>query len=151
MSHWRRGVALLALALLGPPLAAAVGELARTPEAWGAWRESTRLFDLAANTAALTTGTLALVLPPGLFTALVLYRSDLPGRSFFRRLIVVALFVPLPLLASAWQAALGSGGWLAWERGPWEPWRLGLPGAVWVHGEWRHHRNGWYWVEGHWR
>src|SRR5258708_2817710 len=118
MSHWRRGGALLALALLGPPFAAVVGELVRTPSAWAAWRESARLFDLAANTAALAAATLALVLPPGLFAALLLYRSDLPGRFVFRRLIVVALFVPLPLLASAWQSALGSGGWLAWERGP---------------------------------
>src|SRR5262249_47277397 len=126
MSHWRRGAALLVLALLGPPFAAIVSELARTPAAWDAWREAPRLLKLAANTLALTAATLALVLPPGLFAALLLHRSDLPGRFTFRRLIVVSLFVPLPLLASAWQSALGSGGWLAWERGPWEPWRLGL-------------------------
>jgi hypothetical protein len=36
-----------------------------------------------------------------------------------------------------------------WVPGRWE--RRPRAGAVWVHGEWRHHRNGWYWVEGHWR
>jgi iron(III) transport system permease protein len=46
--------------------------------------------------------------------------------------VVVSLFVPLPLLTSAWQAALGSRGWF----GPTEsgrPWLTGMWAAVWVH------------------
>jgi hypothetical protein len=31
-----------------------------------------------------------------------------------------------------------------WDRGP-------RPGAVWVNGQWRQHRDGWYWVEGRWK
>src|SRR5207237_877239 len=49
-----------------------------------------------------------------------------------RRVIVVSLFVPLPLLTSAWQAALGGGGWLG-PTDPGRPWAIGMRAAVWVH------------------
>src|SRR5205085_83788 len=75
---------------------------------------------------ALAGGTLALTLPAGIVLAALLYRSDLPGRVALRRLNVVALFVPLPLFATAWQAAVG-------VTGPARPWATGLAAAVWVH------------------
>src|SRR5205823_9704829 len=68
----------------------------------------------------------------GMLLAALLYRSDLPGRTGLRRLVVVSLFVPLPLLTSAWQAALGSGGWLG-PTDPGRPWAIGMRAAVWVH------------------
>src|SRR5262249_53492218 len=64
-------------------------------------------------------------------------------------LTILTLFVPLPLFASAWQAALGTGGWLPvafWRTPPppddpdltpaglfWKPWAQGLGAAIWVH------------------
>ncbi|MFL5340125.1 MAG: ABC transporter permease [Gemmataceae bacterium] len=148
MTGWRRTVALVWLALLGLPALALGRELLRHPGAWSAWSEAPRLLALAKNTFFLVGGTLALTVPAGVTLALLLERCDLPGRRLFRRLVVLMLFVPLPLQASAWQAALGGGGWLplpVWRTvAPddpdfvpggisWKPWALGLPAAIWVH------------------
>jgi iron(III) transport system permease protein len=82
-------------------------------------------------------GTLALCLPPGVVAAVLLYRTDLPGRRFLRGLTLLTLFVPLPLFATAWQVVLGPEGWLpapGWSAGgAWAPWAQGLGAAVWVH------------------
>ena len=131
--------------LLAPPLGTLAWELLRHPAAWSAWSETTRLLTLLRNTLALVAGTLVLSLPVGCLAALVLYRSDLPGRRFFRQCLILALFIPLPVLASAWQAAFGSNGWFSlgsWQTTspdltggpiPWKPWASGLPAAIWVH------------------
>ncbi len=133
------------LLVVGPPLAALAAELAHYPTAWSAWAETTRLVQLIRHTLILIAGTLALALPLGVVSAWLIFRSDLPGRAWFRRLVVLVLFIPLPLLVSAWQATLGRGGWFAlrfWEsaaqnptpgRIPWKPWAVGLPAAIWVH------------------
>ena len=93
----------------------------------------------------LIAGTLLLAMPVGVVAAWFMFRTDLPGRRLLRRLIVLILFVPLPLLVSAWQASFGRGGWFAlrlWETAPpnqtigmipWKPWAQGLPAAIWVH------------------
>src|SRR5262249_14657873 len=118
------------------------------PASWQVWADAPRMVTLIRNSTLLVTGTLALALPAGTAAALVLERSDLPLRRALRALLPLALFVPLPLVASAWQAALGSDGWLAlpvWrtvapddpDLAPtgiaWKPWARGLPAAVWVH------------------
>ncbi|HLW65809.1 MAG TPA: hypothetical protein VKS79_10855, partial [Gemmataceae bacterium] len=148
MRRWYWATGLVWLALLALPAFALLRELVIHPTAWQAWVEWRRLLDLAGNTFALTTGTTVIALPLGFFTALLLYRSDLPGRHFFRSFIVLALFIPLPLLASAWQSALGSNGWLPisiWRIVPptdpdysptgisWKPWAQGLTPAIWIH------------------
>jgi iron(III) transport system permease protein len=84
----------------------------------------------------------------GVAGAVLLYRTDLPLRGLFRFLVVLTLFVPLPLFASGWQAALGSGGWLPaafWSAPPagdpdgsptglvWKAWGRGWVAAVWIH------------------
>src|SRR5262249_39398500 len=89
-----------------------------------------------------------LALPLGILGAILLYRTDLPLRALFRFVTVLTLFVPLPLLASAWQATLGSDGlislasWSTPAQGDpdispsgivWKPWAMGLGPAVWVH------------------
>ena len=55
---------------------------------------------------------MAATVPLGTAAAVLLYRTDLPFRRTFRFLTILALFVPLPLFASGWQAVLGSTGWL---------------------------------------
>jgi iron(III) transport system permease protein len=141
-------VAIVLLAGFGWPLAFPLIELLRQPTAWRAWDDTDRLAELAENTAWLVGGTLALTMPAGVAGAVLLYRSDLPLRRFFRFLTVLTLFVPLPLFTSAWQAALGVGGWIplaSWNTPPvgdpdiartgisWKPWAQGIGAAIWVH------------------
>jgi iron(III) transport system permease protein len=136
---WRLVIASILFALIGVPLTLPIVQLLRDPEAWQVWRESGRLLELAENTAFLVGGTLALTVPLGIAGAVLLYRSDLPLARPLRVLTLLALFVPLPLFASAWQATLGAGGWLmtlGWlpDSGrPWQPWTLGIGAAIWVH------------------
>lgn len=133
---------------VGIPLVALLVELFREPAAWQAWTEWKRLVSIIKNTSLLVAGVLAICIPMGTLLALLLFRSDLPGRVTCRRILVLALFIPLPVLASAWQATLGSDGWLTlpgWQTTdpsdpdfkttgiPWKPWATGLPAAIWIH------------------
>jgi iron(III) transport system permease protein len=141
-------IAGVLLLLVGLPLLLPLATLGRSPAAWSALLETTRLALLARNTLLLVCGTLALAIPPGVAAAVLLYRTDLPLRRLLRWLTVLTLFVPLPLFASGWQAALGSGGWLAlpaWTTPApddpdrtitgiaWKPWAQGLSAAIWIH------------------
>ena len=73
----------------------------------------------------------------GTAVAWMLLRSDLPGRKTGVSIIVVLLFLPLYLQASAWQAGFGQEGWYSTSaprtRGGGEPWLAGWNAAVWVH------------------
>ncbi len=138
MTRWRLMIASILLAVLAVPLAAPVGQLLSDPTAWRSWTEAPRLLTLARNTFFLVAGTLALALPLGIAGAVLLYRTDLPLRRFWRFLTILTLFVPLPLFTSGWQALLGSGGWLplpAWSGSGavWTPWGQGIGSAVWIH------------------
>jgi iron(III) transport system permease protein len=147
VAPWRCGIALLLLGLLGVPLALPL--LATSGADFRAvWGEAGRLRVLAGNTAALVAGTLLVCLPLGVGAAFLLHRTDLPGRRGLRAAALLALFVPLPLATSAWQAVLGSGGLLpfgAWNAprpaafsdapggGAWAPWGQGVGSAVFLH------------------
>jgi iron(III) transport system permease protein len=138
VTRWRLAVVLALLLVVGVPLAQPLLDLASRPGAWETWAEADRLGPLAWNTILLAAGTLALALPAGALGAVVLYRTDLPLRRLFHFLTVLTLFVPLSVLTSAWQAALGAGGWLPvalWGERPSQPWGSGLPAAVWVHAQ----------------
>jgi iron(III) transport system permease protein len=127
------------------PLLAPLAGLAADPSAWQIWSEAQRLGSLAGNTLALVGGTLLLALPMGILGAVLLYRTDLPLRRTFRFLTLLTLLIPLPLFASGWQAAVGSGGWLplaVWNipraaevlgSNVWTPWGQGIGSAVWIH------------------
>jgi iron(III) transport system permease protein len=125
------------------PLAGSIAELVRTPSGWNAWKEADRLYDLGINSAALVAGTLVLSVPLGVAAVIMLRRTNLPLRSWLERFVLLGLFVPLPLLASAWQAAIGRGGVIpAWffDDGrmlsaavPKKPWVSGLPIAILLH------------------
>lgn len=149
MNAWRVLMGMGLLVLLGAPVALPLAELWNSRAAWSVWTEHERLVHLAGNTIRLAAGTLLVAMPAGTFSAVLLYRSDLPGRQCFRFLVLLALFVPLPLFASAWQATLGAGGLLplgAWTTPAvddpdvaaigltWKPWAVGLPAAAWIHG-----------------
>ena len=148
MTRWRVAVGLVLAAFLGIPLALPVVRLLAHPAAWRVWGEADRLLSLARNSAGLTAAVVALAVPLGTGAAVLLYRTDLPFRHTFRFLTLFALFVPLPLFASGWQAVLGSGGWLPltwWNPsrpgvfsatapgGVWAPWGQGIGSAVWIH------------------
>src|SRR5262249_1631400 len=135
VSRWRLAVAALFVLVVALPLATPLVELLRSAEGWDALTETERLLSLARNTVLLVAGTLIVTLPLGIALAVLLYRTDLPGRGFFQGLLILSLFVPLPVLASGWQAALGSGGWLpvALWRSPDQPWAQGMAPAIWIH------------------
>src|SRR5262245_24442563 len=128
MTLWRLAVAAVLVVVIGVPLAQPLMDLVSHggwPQAWTDYKD---LFLVAGNTFLLVAGTLALALPVGTAAAVLLFRTDLPFRKALQIATVVSLFVPLPLLASAWQAALGTGGWLPvvlWEDRPGQPWTQG--------------------------
>lgn len=145
---WRWGLAILMLTVIGVPLAMPFVDLLQHPEAWRVWQETGRLASLAENTLCLVVGTLAFAIPAGTLSAILLYRTDVPGRSIFQFLAILALFVPMPFLVTAWQSAFGAGGWLSvdhWIQAGsgdsdmtslgtvWKPWVQGLPAAIWIH------------------
>src|SRR5437899_180429 len=106
MTRLRLALAGVWLILFVLPGVVLLRELVRYPQAWSAWTEATRILPLLRNTLALAVGTVALTTPLGALLGFVLYRADLPGRVTLRRIVILAMFVPLPLLATAWQAAL---------------------------------------------
>jgi iron(III) transport system permease protein len=136
MTRWRLVAAAVLLLLAGVPLSEPILDLLSRPESLEAWRDAPRQLSLAWNTVLLVAGTLALALPAGTAAAVLLVRTDLPFRTFFLSLSFLSLFVPLPLLTSAWQAALGAGGWLGalWPDAAGRPWAEGLGPAIWIHG-----------------
>lgn len=100
--------------------------------------ELDRMLALAGNTIVLCSLTCLFAFPIGMALAILLFRTDLSGRRVFRAVLSIALFVPLPLFALAWQAA-GGGGWRPWSQGllaaaiihalaalPWVVWLTGL-------------------------
>jgi iron(III) transport system permease protein len=92
----------------------------------------TRTTVLLRNTALLAVGVAAGSLPLGTFLALLLLRTDLPGRRLAWMILGVMLFVPLYLQASAWQAGFGLQGWYSSVfRGT--VWLDGWFGAIWMH------------------
>jgi iron(III) transport system permease protein len=136
MTRWRLAATALLVLVAGVPLAEPFVDLLTHPASAAAWADVPRLLSLAANTTLLVAGTLALALPAGSAVAILLFRTDLPLGAVFLFLTILSLFVPLPLLTSAWQAALGTGGWLPatlWPLAPGRPWAEGLGPAIWIH------------------
>jgi iron(III) transport system permease protein len=125
--------------LIGVPGVLPFLELLGGSQGWRAWDEPERLRALAGTTFILIGGTLALAMPLGIAGAVLLYRTDLPFRRGLRFLVVLSLFVPLPLFTSAWQAVLGTGGWLPRlatgmqaDGSEWQPWARGMSSAIWI-------------------
>src|SRR5262245_21189412 len=133
----RRALIVSALvAVLGFPIVLPLVSL-RSRTSWEAWADADRLVDLLSATVALVGLTLFVALPTGVALAVLLYRTDLPGRRTLRAVLAAAMFVPLPLFALAWQSV--GGGWRPWTQGvlpaalvhamaalPWVVWLTGM-------------------------
>ena len=102
--------------------------------AW--WQVDSRVASLLRNTAWLVVGVEMLAMPLGVLLAVLVAKTDLPGRNWAAMLLVVLMFVPLYVVAGAWDAGYGIQGWhtlstnLQLAR---EPWLVGWRGAIWIH------------------
>ena len=118
----------------------------RDPAAWSVWKEGGRLAALGGDSIVLVVGSVLLALPLGIAGAFVLNRTWLPWKGFFRFLTLLALFIPLPLYASAWQVAFSSANVFAQRLAVpspqvtdvallqvGRPWSVGLTPAILVH------------------
>jgi iron(III) transport system permease protein len=136
MTRWRLTLAIVLLLVVGLPLLLPWVDAVQDLAAWPIGAERERFLALAGNTLRLVSGVLAISLPAGILGAILLYRTDLPWRRGLRLLTILTLFVPLPLFASGWQAALGSKGLFSGlmdTTGPWRPWDQGMRTAIWIH------------------
>lgn len=99
---------------------------------WAAFLDA-RLASLVRNSAMLVAGTLVISLPLGTAAAVVIARTDVPGRRVAAAGLGAMLLVPVYLQAAAWQAGFGLQGWITlnWDYGVW---LAGMPAAVWIHG-----------------
>lgn len=64
------------------------------------------------NTILLATGVVGLALPLGTLLAILLARTDLPGRRAAIGLLLFLLFLPLYVQVAGWESAFGKLGWL---------------------------------------
>ncbi len=125
----------LALLLLLAPLLVVAISAAFDVQAWSSWNEAPRLLSLATNTLGLATIAAVVAVPAGTLAAFVLERVQVPKLTLLRLAVGVALFVPLPVTAVAWQIVLDLPS-LALPPGDvsWRPWAQGLLPAGFVHG-----------------
>jgi len=90
-----------------------------------------RPLTLARTTIGLVLLTEAFALPPGIVLAVFLCRTDVWGRRALLGLLALALFVPLPLHATAWLGTIGNAGRMQAVGST--PILVRLPGAAFVH------------------
>lgn len=136
MLPWRIGVFGLLFLLTGLPVLFLFGRLFESMPGAVQLADSARLVRVTWNTFLLTTGTVVLAVPAGTLLAAAIYRTDLPLRAVFLFLVVLALFIPVPVMTSSWQAVFGGRDWLPvvlWPPRPGQPWTEGVLPAVWVH------------------
>jgi iron(III) transport system permease protein len=101
------------------------------------WQLEPRVGHLWINTAWLAAGACFVALPLGTLAAILIFKTDVPGRMPAALLFVGMLFVPLYLVAGAWDAGFGIQGWHTLAVNPHlahEPWLRGWRAAIWVHG-----------------
>jgi iron(III) transport system permease protein len=101
------------------------------------WLAQPRVARLWLNTALLAAGACGVALPIGTLAALLLFKTDVPGRHGVALLFVGMLFLPLYIVTGAWDAGFGIQGWHTLSTNPHlarEPWLAGWRAAIWVHG-----------------
>jgi len=128
---------LACLFVLLAPVACVWLDLLAHPAAWAVYSEVPRLGVLFGNTLALAGLASVVSFGFGVPLALALERTRWRGQSLVDVALMIALFVPLPVWAIAWQAVFQSVlPSLTLEPGTvaWRAWRIGLVPAAWVHG-----------------
>ncbi|MGF1578889.1 MAG: ABC transporter permease [Gemmataceae bacterium] len=135
MVWWRYLLLTVLGVLLGLPLLLPLIECGSSVTKLVSPDELSRLFSLAKTTTLLVISVVGISLPMGIMSGLLLFRTDMLGRSLFLFVTGLILFVPLPVFTSAWQAAVGFDGWLLplWAPRQRQPWAEGLFPAIWVH------------------
>jgi iron(III) transport system permease protein len=126
----------ITLAVLLLPLATLTLRFGVAGAHWLIADERTRVAALALNSLALASFAIAIATPAGLLLGTLLGRGRIAGRRIGVFAVTVALFVPLPVWAVAWQIVLGNvlpamaltPGAIAWR-----PWAQGLAPAAFVH------------------
>jgi iron(III) transport system permease protein len=101
------------------------------------WHFEPRVAWLWLNTAWLIAGAALVALPIGGIAALLIYKTDVPGRRAAALVFTGMLLVPLYLIAGAWDAGFGIQGWQTLAANPHlahRPWLDGWRAAIWVHG-----------------
>jgi iron(III) transport system permease protein len=101
------------------------------------WLAEPRVARLWLNTAWLSAGACCVALPIGTLAAILLFKTDMPGRQALALLFVGMLFLPLYIVTGAWDAGFGIQGWHTLSTNPnlaREPWLAGWRAAIWVHG-----------------
>jgi iron(III) transport system permease protein len=101
------------------------------------WLVEPRVAALWLNTALLAVGACLIALPLGAIAAVLIVKTDTPGRSLAAMTFVGMLFLPLYLVTGAWNAGFGIQGWHTMATNPHlahRPWLDGWRGAIWVHG-----------------
>jgi len=92
---------------------------------------------LAYNSVWVGLGVCVRAVPLGSWLALILCRTDLPGRRQAFWLVASLVFLPLYLETAAWEAGFGMLGWHSVANGiTREPWLQGVDAVVWIHSLW---------------
>ncbi|MCO6459559.1 MAG: iron ABC transporter permease [Pirellulaceae bacterium] len=100
---------------------------------WLLWGDE-RTVRLALNTWRLASAVCLISLPLGTVPALLLFRTDVPGRRLAVGLLAAMLLVPLYLQCAGWDAGFGKQGWYSlWAAALAQPPLSGMRAAVWIH------------------
>jgi iron(III) transport system permease protein len=101
------------------------------------WYFDPRVARLWLNSAALAVGATCIAVPLGLIAALIIVKTDAPCRRLAAAIFAGALFIPLFLVAGAWDAGFGIQGWHTLMTNPnlaRQPLLSGWRAAIWIHG-----------------
>ena len=91
--------------------------------------------DLLLQSLCVALGVAAISVPLGTAIALLIFRTDMPGRRLALAIVVVLLFFPLYLQAAGWDAGFGQLGWHSFLTGQLgeTPLLAGVRAAVFIH------------------
>ena len=101
------------------------------------WLADPRVGRLWLNSALLAAGACGIAVPLGTLAALIIVKTDAPGRRAAGLLLAAMLLIPLFLIAGAWDAGFGIQGWHTLSSNPnlaRPPWLEGWRAAIWIHG-----------------
>jgi iron(III) transport system permease protein len=96
-----------------------------------------RVARLWMNSAGLAAGACGIAIPLGILTAIIIVKTNAPGRGLAAIVFSGMLFIPLFLAAGAWDAGFGVQGWHTLVTNPHlaqQPILAGWRAAIWIHG-----------------